>query len=321
MIVQSSQRIARNPQPPSPCRVDVLLFGRFSNHCLANAVEPLRAANALSRRTLYAWRHLTFDGAPVESSSGLRVEPQARLSRSDGGDMLFVMPSYGAREADTPALRAGLRAAARRYRTLVGFDTGAWLLAGAGLLDGRRATIHWDEHAAFAETFPAVTAEPRRVVHDGDRITCGGGEAAFELALSLIQDHHGPELRVVVATLFMRGGWAGGGRPFPVSGLERIDRAVALMRRDLERPRRIADIAREVGASQRGLEAEFARHLKLSPQGVYGLLRLEEARRLVESSDLAVAEIALRCGWRSPGAMTRAYRARYGVSPRAMRAG
>jgi AraC family transcriptional regulator, carnitine catabolism transcriptional activator len=112
------------------------LFDRFSNHCLANAIEPLRAANTFAGRTLYRWSFLSLDGAQVTSSSGLPVQPDTTLARHPGGDYLFLMPSYGFRDQAGPATARALRSAARRFGALVGMDTGAWLLAAAGFSRG-----------------------------------------------------------------------------------------------------------------------------------------------------------------------------------------
>ncbi|MGI1663721.1 GlxA family transcriptional regulator [Palleronia sp. KMU-117] len=304
--------------------IGVLLFDRFSNLCLANAVEPLRAANTLSGRGLYRWQFLSIDGAGVVSSSGLPVQPDAPLSRHPGGDYLFVMPSYGFRRHSTaPTLRA-LRAAARRFRVVVGMDTGAWLLAAAGLLLGRRATIHWDEITPFAERFSDVDVRPDRYVIDGDRITCGGVTTTFDLILDLIEAQHGAMLRLDVASLFLhsdrplaRRADQGQGRHAPYAPV--VDAALSVMRRTVETPLPVAAVAQATGVSQRALEAAFRRAFALTPQAVYRGLRLREARRLAEGTPMSVAEIAARCGYADPSALTRAFRAEFGASPRDLR--
>ena len=161
-------------------RVAVLLFDEFSNHCLANLIEPLRAANMLSGRRLYDWQHLSLDGRAVVSSSGLEIRPEAPLEFAQG-DMLAVIPSYGFRRFARDDTARALRAASDRFGIVMGLDTGSWLMARAGLLDGRRATIHFDELAGFAEAFPQVEAEVERFVIDGNRITGSGAMATFAL--------------------------------------------------------------------------------------------------------------------------------------------
>ena len=182
----------------------MLLFERFSNHCLANTVEPLRAANDVLGRSAYEWCTLTPDGAPVASSSHLSVVPAAALDEGDAGDALVVMPSYGYRGHTTPALRTALARAAERHATLIGLDTGAWPLAAAGLLEGRRATIHPSELDAFAERFPRVHAVRERTVEDGKRITAGGATAAFDVMLGLITRRHGAALGLEIEAMFLR---------------------------------------------------------------------------------------------------------------------
>jgi AraC family transcriptional regulator, carnitine catabolism transcriptional activator len=303
--------------PATTQQIGVLLFEHFSNHCLANAVEPLRAANMLSRNTLYQWQFVTLDGGPVTSSSGLPVLPKARLSDHPGGDMLLVLPSYGHLRHATPATARALRAAARRFTLLAGLDTGSWLLAAAGLLDGYRATIHWDEFDKFSETFPQVTTDSARFVIDRDRASCGGAMTAFDLVQDLIGRSHGPALQLEIASLFMQGA------PMPREVTARtnlVDAAVVLMRKNLEDPLTIPALARRLGCTQRKLEARFQQRLTDSPRKIYQRLRLQTARRMMTETESRVAEIALRCGYGDASAMTRAYRLEFGCAPTATRA-
>jgi transcriptional regulator GlxA family with amidase domain len=303
-----------------PREIGVLLFDRFSNLCLANAIEPLRAANTLSGRDLYRWSFLSVDGAGVVSSSGLPVQPDMPLSRHPGGDYLFVMPSYGFREHAGARTSRALRSAAARFGDLVGMDTGAWLLAAAGLLSGRRATIHWDEMVAFAEHFPDIDVREDRYVIDRNRITCGGVTTTFDLILDLIEAHHGAMLRLQVAALFLHNDRPLAGRvALPRTGRPVVDTALSVMRRNIEAPLPVSAVAKAAGVSQRSLGAAFRDTLALSPQAVYRSLRLREARRLAEGTRMSVAEIAGRCGYADPSALTRAFRAEFGQSLREAR--
>lgn len=309
-------------QSPPPLSFGVLLFPSFSNHCLANAVEPLRGANTLSRRPLYRWQFLSPDAAGVTSSSGLTVQPEARLSDHSGGDYLLVMPSYDFKRHATPALLRSLSAAAGRFRTVVGLDTGSWLMAAAGLLDGRRATSHWDEIEHLAERFPEVSVTGDRFVIDGNRITCGGATTTFELMLDLIGRHHGPMLRLEVAALFMHG--EAEPRADPLMRLPRdriVQAAVSIMRRNIETPLPIAQIATRLRLSQRALETHFVKETGKPPRAVYTTLRLRAARLLTERTTLSVAEIATRCGYGDASAMTRAFGREFGAPPTALRQG
>ncbi|MEM8592715.1 MAG: helix-turn-helix domain-containing protein [Pseudomonadota bacterium] len=298
-------------------QITVALYSNFSNLCLANVLEPLRAANDLSGKKLFAWQVVTLNGKPARSSSGLEVVSHGRLADARG-DLLITLPSYGFLSHASQANRAALRSAKRRFSNLAGFDMGSWLLADAGLLDGYRATVHWDEIDAFSETFPEVKAERERYLWDRDRLTCAGASAAFDVMLDLVEDAGGAGLRVDVALLFIQPGAAG--RPgAPGVGSRKVARLLDLMGAHLEEPMALSSIAAHAGLSLRGLERLTREHLSTSPAALYRRLRLLRARKLAQETDMAVTEIALRTGYADASAMTRAFRQEFGLSPRALR--
>ena len=296
-----------------PTQISILLFDRFSNHCLANVLEPLRAANDLSSQQVFEWNIVVLGGQRVRSSSGLRLEGDAQLADMRG-DILMVMPSYGfLTHANVTSSRA-LRAAARRFDILAGLDTGSWLLAEAGLLDGYRATIHWDELDRFSERFSDIDVQKEAVIYDRDRITCGGASTAFVLAMQMIEKQHGAALRLRVEHLFS-GAYAQ--RPVRRGGI--AARAVDLMRAHIEEPLQIAQLARQLGRSQKHLEQQMLARLGAAPQVIYRRIRLERARQLSLDTTISVAEISVRCGYQDASAMTRAFRSEYGTTPQALR--
>lgn len=298
----------------------MLLFDGFSNLCLANAVEPLRAANTLARRQLYGWTYLSLSDAPVHSSSGLPVQATP-LSSQVSGDYLFVMPSYGHKALATPPTARALRSAASRFKTLVGLDTGAYLLAHAGLLEGRKATCHWDILDEAAEAFPDTTFTEDRFIIDGNRASCGGATTTLELMLDLIEGHHGAALALEVAALFMYGERAPRLDPNRLVPTNRtVQAAAAVMRRHVEDPLSIHDIAQSLNLTRRALELAFHTHAQMSPGTLYRSIRLAEARRRLEQTRASVAEVALRSGYRDATAMARAFKAEYGITPSAARA-
>ncbi len=300
--------------------VAVLLFPSFSNLCLANAVEPLRGANTLSRKPLYRWQFVGMDGGPLHSSSGLPVTPELRLSELPSADYLLVMPSYGHRGLATPDTLRALRSAARRCHAVAGLDTGSLLLAAAGLLDGYAATSHWDVLTEFEEGFPEVQVLRDRTVIDRDRLSCGGATTTLELMLELIARHHGPKLSLDVSALFMHGERPEAGPHLPGLTRDRVLRAAAaLMRRHLEQPLPIPELARRLGISQRGLEMRCRAAAGPAPQGVYTAIRMSEAWRLVQDSPLSVTEIAGRVGYADASAMTRRFRIEFGAPPQEIR--
>ena len=296
-----------------PTQISILLFDRFSNHCLANVLEPLRAANDLSSQQVFEWNIVVLGGQRVRSSSGLRLEADAQLADMRG-DILMVMPSYGfLTHANVTSSRA-LRAAVRRFDILAGLDTGSWLLAEAGLLDGYRATIHWDELDRFSERFSDIDVQKEAVIYDRDRITCGGASTAFALAMQMIEKQHGAALRLRVEHLFS-GAYAQ--RPVRRGGI--AARAVDLMRAHIEEPLQIAQLAQQLGRSQKHLEQQMLARLGAAPQVIYRRIRLERARQLSLDTTISVAEISVRCGYQDASAMTRAFRSEYGTTPQALR--
>jgi transcriptional regulator GlxA family with amidase domain len=303
---------SKNPSAAT-LQISILLFDRFSNHCLANVLEPLRAANDLSGQHVFEWNIVVLAGQGVHSSSGLRLEADAQLADMRG-DILMVMPSYGFLTHANVTTSRALRAAARRFGTLAGLDTGSWLLAQAGLLDGLRATIHWDELDRFSERFSEVDVQKEAVIYDRNRITCGGASTAFALAMQLIEKQQGAALSLLVENLFS-GAYAQ--RPDRRGGI--AARAVDLMRANIEEPLPIAQLAQQLGRSQKHLERQSLARLGAAPQVIYRRIRLERARGLALETSISVAEIAVRCGYQDASAMTRAFRSEYGTTPQALR--
>ena len=287
--------------------VGICLYPRFSNHCLANALEPLRAANDLSGRTLYRWHLLTPDGSTVASSSGLPVTPDDKLADAPGGDLLMLLPSYD-HQAQTIHSQA-LRAAAYRYDRVAGLDAGSWLMAHAGLLNGRRAVIHADLLRDFEAAFPDVVALPTRWIEDGRWLTAGGATAAFDLVLHLIRRRHGAALAQAVTALFLAGPAAG-----PSDRL--VARAVSVMERTVEAPVALSELAGLLGVTPRTLTRRFVRATGETPGQVYARLRLDAGRRALEEGS-GVADAAFRAGYSDASAFARAMRRRFGAAPSA----
>ncbi len=306
--------------PDAPVRITFLLFDEFSNLCLANCLEPLRAANTITRALAFDWAIATPSGGPVRSSSGMRVMPHVALPDMTASDYLFVLASYDHEAHDTPANRQALRAAALKADTVVALDAGPWLLASAGLLAGRRVTVHWDLLDAFTERFLECEAEQARFLRDGAWWTCAGAMSALDLTLGLIADHLGIAARLDVEALFIHGD--------PPVGMahERqavsdplVHRALSVMRDNVERPLALSGLARALSCQPRTLDRRFRARLGAPPGTVYRHLRLAAARRMLESTGLSVAEIAVRCGYDSPAALSRAVRQLYGTTPTALR--
>lgn len=321
IVLYQTEMMQKWTKPKGPAtRIAFVLFDRFSNLCLANCLEPLRATNAVSRASVFEWQIFTITGEPARSSSGMQVLPHSALAAMERYDYLFILASYDHAHHDTSGTRQALRNAAKKAQTLVGMDTGPWLMASAGLLAGRRATLHWDLQDAFAERFLDVEAMRARVTRDGPVITCAGAMSALDLMMELIAQHAGMAARLDVEDQFMHDSDTAPEVPGTPQPDALVRGALAQMRAHVERPLPLGAIALRMGCQPRTLDRHFRRALGAPPGTVYRHMRLSEARKLLDSTALGIAEIAVRCGYESPAALARAMRVRYGAAPTALRA-
>jgi len=195
-------------------------------------------------------------------------------------------------------------------------------LARGGLLDGHRATVHWEELDAFAERFPAVDVVPDRFVIDRGRLTAGGGTTALDLMLHLIRAQHGAVLALDVASQFIYGQEALSSesqRSVSLRSLHRkcppLARAIEVMEGAVEEPLAVHEVARRTGLGERRLERLFLRHLRTTPLRYYLDLRLSRGHRMLRQAATPIAGVAVRCGFNSASAFARAFWARFGISP------
>src|SRR5690606_9446358 len=199
----ASDRSAMNaelPREPAKTREFVfLLLPQFSMIAFAAAVEPLRLANRMSRRQLYSWRTASGTGGPVSASNGCPVAVDMGLEDVPRDASIVVCAGLELKDAVSRPVLTWLRKQSRRGIAMGAVCTGAHILARAGLLDGRRCTIHWENQAAFAEEFPEAELCNLLYVTDDGTFTCAGGTAAADMMLHLIAEDHGPELSSLVA--------------------------------------------------------------------------------------------------------------------------
>lgn len=308
-------------QRRAPLSISILLFSDFSNHCLANAIEPFRAANNVAHEALCTWRYLSLDGGLVTSSSGLEIVTQSVSQEDIAADYVMVISSYGYRDLVTPEMKSLLRQIKSRAKTMIGLDTGAWLLAEAGLLNGRQATIHRVVLNDFAERFLDIETLDARYIEDENIISCGGAMAAFDLGLDLIGREFGEALRLDVATLllFMMPQPSTDGLNMAPQRNDLVQRVIDLMDQHMEEPLSLAELAHRLNCDEKQLQRRCVARLGASPGRIYRQRRMRFIRQMIENTDLAIAEIALRGGFTNASAMTRAFKKIYGVSPLALK--
>lgn len=298
--------------------VTVLLFDGFSNLVLACLVEPLRAVRDQTHAAI-AWSVVTPDDRPATSSSGLKIAPDCRLAEITRPDLLVVVAGYGFRDHATKATSSLLQRLASRSGAILGADTAAWLLAEAGLLSGRTATMHWQVLADFTEHFPETQLSYERYVKQ-DRIwTCGGASTALDLMLAFISERFGPALAFDVSTMFVHDAVRQSSRgrgPSRLSGKgsEQLRRVLNHMIETIESPLALAALAAKANMTTRTLNRLFLAELGLPPGRYYQFLRLSRARDLAANTDLDQREIALRCGFSSAAALGKAFTHQFGYS-------
>lgn len=312
---------------PRPRRFYFLLPERFTMISYAAAVEPLRLANRISGRPLYDWRLIGEGGEFATCSNGARVMLDGGLPETRREDTILVCGGIDIGLSATRPLLGWLRREARRGARLGALCTGAWLLAEAGLLDGRRATIHWENQDGFEEEFPDVSLIRSVFVDDGNRISAAGGTAAIDLMLHLIAGDHGSELANRVADQLIHTAIRSESDHQRLSVLSRIGarhprlaQVIARMEANIEDPISPARLALDADMSPRQLERLFARYLGRSPKRYYMEIRLTRARHLLMQTEMSVMEIALACGFASVGHFSKCYRATFGGSPYRQRA-
>ncbi|KIC09257.1 transcriptional regulator [Leisingera sp. ANG-M1] len=311
------------PSNPPPI-FEFLLFDGFSNMVLASAMEPLRDVRMTAGQDTAAWRVSTLDGAPVTSSSGLRIAPDSAFHEQRGSRNLVLVAGYNVRTQATPALLAKLRTATRQAKLVLALDTAAWLLAQAGALDGHTATIHWQELEAFTEAFPKIEVSTARFVRSGPYLTCGGASTALDMMLSLIQDLYGSAAAFGASTMFVydpsrQSELNRGAARLEQKGSPKILEAANLMAENIETPMTTAELADRLSLSESTLARAFHRELGMKPGKYYKMLRLQHARYLSEETHLSLEQIALRCGFSSASSLGRSFTGLYGRTLREAR--
>lgn len=311
----------------APRRMGFLLIEGFSLMSYASAVEPLRAANVLAGRRLYEWRHVAAGGRTAAASNGIAVAADHGLEEAARYDTVFVCAAGNPSTFRHRPTLGWLRRVAGRGARIAGVSGGPFVLARAGLLAGRRCTVHWEHVPAFAETFPELLLTGALFEIDGDRLTCGGGIAALDMLHALIRADHGPALAAMVSDWFLQTEIRGGEGAQRLSVRERhgtrnprLLRALEAMESRLDEPIGRAALAAVAGVSLRQLERLFAAQLGSTIDRHYLAMRLERARVLLRQTGLPVVQVGAECGFASPSHFSRSYRSRFGISPRRERA-
>lgn len=308
--------------PPATLHIAFLTLDNYSMIAFANGLEVLRMANYVSGRTLYRWSVITLDGQPAQASNGLPVTPTLTMEQAGQPDMLFVCGGVNIRESADARLSALLARLARDGVMLGGLCTGSYALVKAGLVNGYRCAIHWENMAALREEFSKVNFTDGLFAADRGRYTCSGGTAPIDMMLHLTASRYGQTLAKQISAQFIVGRVRPAEHPQNVPLAARLGfsrkeliHASELMEAHIEEPLSLDQIAQKVGLSQRQLQRMFKHYMALSPVQYYLQLRLRRGREWLSQTSMSIMSVTVACGFQSSCHFSRAYREQFGHAP------
>ena len=312
-----------------PTRFGLLLINDFTLISMSSAIEPLRMANRISGREVYKWKTISETGAAVTASDSLSVNVDCGLDQPDvlaGVDVLIVCGGWNIEQNTTEAVLRWLRSVAQGP---VGFGstcTGSFVLAKAGLLDGYRCSVHWENYGAMTDLFPKVHVSRSVYTIDRGRYTCSGGTSPVDMMLHMIKRECGPDVSAGVAEQFIyeRIRRSGERQRVPLRHVvgnqsEKLIVAVELMEANVREPISQVDIAEYTGVSRRQLQRLFQRYLLCTPSRYYSQIRLARARELLHQTSMSLVEISALTGFVSSSHFSKSYKEHFGHSPSAER--
>ena len=321
-MLNENSIINLNIEVKSPRRFVFVLMEHFTLLSFSSALDALRIANRMSGKKLYDWTFIGESEEFVSCSAGTQFKLDNPLIELHRDDTILLCGGTAIQASTTKKLIGWLRREARRGLVIGGLCTAAYPMAKAGLLDEKKATIHWENQDSFAEEFLEVELTKTVFVCDGNRYTTAGGTSSIDLLLKIIADDHGEELANAVADQMIYSPIRTDQDTQRLSVPTRIgvrhpklSKVIQMMEINIEEPISPSVLAKDVGMSTRQLERLFRRYLDRSPKRYYMELRLQKARNLLMQTDMSVINVALACGFASPSHFSKCYRAHYDTTP------
>jgi len=299
-----------------------VLLDQFAMLPLTCALDAFHATNRLLPVPAHEWLITSIDGHPVTAANGQELAVASSLVETAPDDTILLIGGETMRYPNEGPVVAWLRQQFRQGAQIIAVASAPILLARAGLLTGKMATITEACRASFREEFPAVDLSTSPYLIQGRIVTVAGGIIMLDLIIALLAERHGGLLahsltRAMGQNKSLIGNW---GLNSSVNSSEvlrhpKMAAVIQLMEDNTEDPLPLSHLAIKVGISIRQLERLFRRYLGLSPKRYYMQVRLEKARNLLQQTDMPVIEIAIACGFQSPSHFARWYKFQYGLSP------
>ncbi|PSL19420.1 GlxA family transcriptional regulator [Shimia abyssi] len=299
-----------------------VMLENFTLLSFASAIDCLRLANRRLGWDYYEWQLATENGEVVKCSTNTTFKPDTGLNELHRDDTVMICGGIDIQVATSKRMLNWLRREARKGLQIGGLCTASYTLAKAGLLDGKKATIHWENQDSFIEEFEEVDLSKSVFTIDGNRMTTAGGTSSIDLFLQLIADDLGEDVANWVADQQIYSSIRTDQDSQRLSVPTRIgvrhpklSMVIQMMEANIEEPISPSILAKEVGLSTRQLERLFRRYLNRSPKRYYMELRLQKARNLLMQTDMSVINVALACGFASPSHFSKCYRSHYETTP------
>lgn len=308
-----------------PARFGFLLLNNFTLISMASAIEPLRMANRLSGKSHYSWTTISENGDSVTASDGLTVNVDAGINDKtviSDNDAIIVCGGARVERQVTNPVKRWLRYANQQGLGLGAICTGSYVLAAAGLLDGYRCSVHWENIGVLADEFPDIDVSHSVYTIDRGRYTSSGGTAPVDMMLHFVEERAGAEISAGVAEQFIyeRIRRSSDNQRIPLrhrvgSQSEKLVAVVELMEANVKEPISQDELASYTGVSRRQLQRLFHRYLNCTPSKYYLQIRLNRARELLRQTGMKLVEISALTGFVSSSQFSKSYKMCYGLSP------
>lgn len=296
-------------------KIGFFLVPDFSFIAFSAAIEPLRLVNKVANSQLYGWSCYSRDGNPVEASNGVKVEVDGSYVDVDVIPSVIVCGGIDIHNQADPKLIAKLRRLSSHGAALGAVCTGSHILAQAGLLDGYKCTIHWENMDGFAEQFPEIEVSDDLFEIDRNRFCCAGGTSSLDMMLHIIAQQYGHDTASLVSDMMIHHRIRDGHERQRMALRTRLGvshpkllAVISHMEETLEEPVSCTALAKTVNLSTRQLERLFRKYLHHAPTRYYLELRLNRSRFLLLQTSMPVLDVALACGFVSASHFSKCYR-------------